>query len=248
MQPERILQYRPRSLTSSIDSDKDQFLPDPEQVTLEWDYQKTGIKHFYALTEDACQSYTRVTCLPTTGWPFADVQFQYTGTAEEEPTRTTEIENAFSATELIDNEEQQIMHRIFLFRTTLSIPYKNKLAERFVTLFNDVKEEDPLTAGPSLESLRNFYNFLRVHDKLKMPSISLTPGNLIYASWRDENKFFSIIFAKNEFAQFAIFEPDSNDPSSNIRLSGTIAIEKLLETVKSTGVLNWILDDRRSNS
>lgn len=195
------------------------------------------------LAKAVYEAITTVSRLPfPLGWPFTDLQIQDTGTAEDQgPSRTVQIDNAFTATDLLDNEEQQIMERIFLFRTTLSIPYKNKLAERFIALFNDVKEEDPLSVGPSIESLRVFYNFLKVHDNLKMPSISLTPDNLIYASWRDENKFFSAIFSKNDFAQFTVFEPNSKDPDRNVRLSGTIAVE----AARSCGIYRCIKLDIR---
>ena len=249
--PELLLRrYQKKTLPSTISGHKDLILVDPGQGTLEWGPQTGSIKIYTPFPEveyEAIGAASRV--FFQTGWAVKNVQFQDTSTAEGQVSpRTAEIDKSFTATNLIENEEDQLMELIVLVRTMLPVPYNNKLAERFITLFNDVKEEDPLSVGPSIESLRIFYNFLKLHSDLKMPSISLTPDNLIYASWRDQNKVFSVIFSKNEFVQFFVFEPDSTDASRNVRLSGSIAVEKLLEAVKSAGVLNWILDDRRSNS
>jgi len=177
------------------------------------------------------------------------VQFQASSSSEGEASITVAgINEPFTETNLIDDEESRVMDLIFRVRVLLPVPYGNKVAERLITLFYIAREEDPLSVGPTVDSLHSFYNFLNMHTFLKMPSISLTPENLIYASWKAESKVFSVIFSKNEFAQFVVFEPDNKDSSRNVRLSGNIPIENLLRTVEATGVLNWIIDDRRRDS
>ena len=111
-------------------------------------------------------------CLSTTGW--------------------SEKKDPFTQTNLLDSEEEKVRELIFRFRTWLSIPYREKLADRLVMLFYDAKEEDFASVGISVGSLQNFYNFLRLYTNLKCPTISLTPENNIYASWRANRSEFLV--------------------------------------------------------
>lgn len=131
---------------------------------------------------------------------------------------------------------------IFRIRTSLSIRYRESLANRLVTLFKDTKEEDPDSPGIAAGSLRNFFNFLQLHPNLKYPSISLTPEYNIYASWRDEqNRVFSVHFLPNGGdARFVIFKPNYRHPERQIRISGTSTTDILMETVSPYRVYDWI--------
>ncbi|GAI20958.1 unnamed protein product, partial [marine sediment metagenome] len=96
-----------------------------------------------------------------------------------------ENEDPFTQADLLNKEEDQVQELIFQIRKSLSIRYHESLANRLLTLFNDAKEEDSASLGIAVGSLRNFYNFFRLHTKLKCPTISLTPDYNIYASWRE---------------------------------------------------------------
>jgi len=152
-----------------------------------------------------------------------------------------ENEDPFTQADLLNNEEDQVQELIFQIRKSLSITCQKSLANRLLTLFNDAKEEDSDSLGIAVGSLRNFYNFFRLHDNLKYPTISLTPDNNIYSSWRGEhNQVFSVHFLPNEDARFVIFKPNDKHPERKIRLSGTATTDTLIKTVESSGVWDWI--------
>ncbi len=152
-----------------------------------------------------------------------------------------ENEDSLTQTDLLNNEEDQVQELIFQIRKSLSITYHESLANRILILFNDAKEEDPDCLGIAAESLRNFYNFFRLHTNLKCPTISLTPGYNIYASWKGEqNRVFSVHFLPNVDARFVIFKPNDKHPAHNIRLYGTATTDTLITTVESSGVWGWI--------
>ena len=153
-----------------------------------------------------------------------------------------ENKDPFTQADLLNNEDDQVQELIFRIRKSLSITYRESLANRLITLFYDAKEEDSTSLGISVGSLRNFYNFLHLHTNLKYPNISLTPDDNIYTSWRDEqNKVFSVLFLPNgEDARFVIFKPNNRHPKRQIRISGTATTDILIETVEPYNVLDWI--------
>lgn len=152
-------------------------------------------------------------------------------------------EDPFTQTDLLDSKEDQAQELIFRFRASRSIPYLESLANRLLTLFDDAKEEDPASLGIEAGSLRNFYNFLQLNAKLKCPTISLTPENNIYASWRDEqNRVFSVHFLSNGDVRFVIFKPNNRHPERQIRLSGIATTDTLMETVTPNGLWDWIAE------
>jgi hypothetical protein len=150
-------------------------------------------------------------------------------------------DDPFTQMDLLNNEEDQVQELIFQIRKSLSITCHESLANRLLTLFNDAKEEDSASLGISVGSIRNFYNFFRLHTNLKYPTISLTPDYNIYASWRGEqNRVFSVHFLPNGDARFVIFKPNDRHPGRQIRLSGTATTDTLIKTVESSGVWDWI--------
>ena len=152
-----------------------------------------------------------------------------------------EKEDPFTQVDLLDSEEDQVKELIFRIRTSKSIPYRQSLANRLFTLFYDAKEEDPASLGISAGSLRNFYKFLLLHTNLKCPTISLTPDYNIYASWRSEQKrIFSVHFLPNGDARFVIFIPNVRHPERQIRISGAVTTDILMETVAPYHVCDWI--------
>jgi hypothetical protein len=152
-----------------------------------------------------------------------------------------ENEDPFTQADLLNNEEDQVQELIFQIRKSLSIRYHESLANRLLILFNDAKEEDSASLGIAVGSLRNFYNFFRLHTNLKCPTMSLTPDYNIYASWRGEqNRVFSVHFLPNGDARFVIFKPNDRHPGRQIRLSGIATTDVLMKTVAPNSVSYWI--------
>lgn len=149
--------------------------------------------------------------------------------------------NPFTQVGLLDIEEEQSQELIMRLRATPSIPYRENLANRLVTLFHDAKEEDPSSAGITVGSLRYFYCFLQSNINLKCPTISLTPECNIYATWRVKNNLLlSIHFLPDGDARFIIFKPNNKHPERTDRISGTTTIDVLMETVALHGVRDWV--------
>jgi hypothetical protein len=152
-----------------------------------------------------------------------------------------EKKDPFTQADLLDSEEDQVQGLIFRIRTSISIPYRESLANKLITLFNDAKEEDSASLGIAVGTLRNFYNFFQFHTNLKCPTISLTPEYNIYASWRaGQNRVFSVHFLPNGDARFVIFKPNDKHPERQFRIAGTATTDILKETVVPFGVWNWI--------
>ena len=153
----------------------------------------------------------------------------------------SEKENPFTQADFLDNEEAEVQKLILRIRTSLSIPDRERLANRLVVLFKDAKEDDITSPGISVGSLRYFINFFQLHTNLKRPTISLTPEYNIYASWRSEqNRVFSVHFLPNGDARFVIFKPNKNHPKQQVRISVITTTDVLVETVSPFGVLDWI--------
>ena len=152
-----------------------------------------------------------------------------------------ENEDPFTQADLLNNEEDQVQELIFQVRKSLSINCHESLANRLLILFNDAKEEDSASLGISVGSIRNLYNFFRLHTNLKCPTISLTPDYNVYASWRGEqNRVFSVHFLPNGDTRFVIFKPNNRHPGRQIRLSGIATTDVLMETVVPDSVSDWI--------
>lgn len=160
---------------------------------------------------------------------------------ESSTTDLPENQDPITQTTLLKREEDQVQELISRIKRSKSICYRESLANRLLTLFNDAKEEDSASLGIGVGSLRNFYNFFRLHTKLKCPTISLTPDYNIYASWRGEqNRVFSVHFLPNGDARFVIFKPNDRHPERQIRLSGIATTDVLMETVTPDSVSDWI--------
>lgn len=163
--------------------------------------------------------------------------------SETSVTDFPENQEPITQTTLLKREEDQVQELIFRIKKSKSICYRESLANRLLTLFNDAKEEDPDCLGIAAKSLRNFNNFLHLHTNLKCPTISLTPDYNIYASWRDEqNRMFSIHFLPDADVRFVIFKPNDRHPERKIRISGVATTDVLMGTVTPYGIGDWILE------
>ena len=147
----------------------------------------------------------------------------------------------FTQSDLLENEEEEVQRLISQIKISLSLRYREKLANRFVTLFKDAKEEDTDSPGIAVNSLRNFIKFLQLNSNLKCPSISLSPEYNIYASWKDECRVFSVHFLPNGEVRFVVLKPNNRYPERQIRVSGTTTTtDILMETVSYYRVYDWI--------
>ena len=152
-----------------------------------------------------------------------------------------EEKTPFTQMNLLNREEKQLRELIFRLRTTLSIPYRESLANRLNTLFHDSKEEDPSSIGITIGSLRCFYNFIKLNIDLTCPTITLTPETNIYATWREKiNDLTSVHFLPNGETRFVIFKPNTRHPEKTVRIYGTTTFDNLMETLEPYGVKDWI--------
>jgi hypothetical protein len=143
----------------------------------------------------------------------------------------------FTQENLLDYEEDEIQELIFRIRISPSISCK-ELANRLLALLNDAKEEEVSIA---IDSFRNFYSFFQINTNIKCPTISLTPEDDIYASWRSgQNRVFSVHFLPSGSVRFVILKPNHRHPEQQIRVSGTATSDILRETVTPYGVWDWI--------
>jgi hypothetical protein len=155
-----------------------------------------------------------------------------------------EREDPFTQADLLDIDDYQVQELILRFNTLPSITYHERLVDRLFTLFGDAREEEPFSPGIAVGSLRNFYNFFQLNTNLKCPSISLTPDDNIYASWRSEqNLVFSVHFLlTNGDVRFVILKPNDMHSKKQIRHSGTATIDTLMDEVESSNIRDWILE------
>ncbi len=148
--------------------------------------------------------------------------------SNEEPSTQADILNK------IEDQVQELILRIWRSR-------HEKLANRLLILYNEANEEDPTSVGISLGSLSNFHNFLETYGNLKKPSITLTPDNNIYTSWRAEGRLFSMHFSPDGEIDFVIFSQNHRHPERKNRVSGT-ATGDTLEEIIAQEAFDWILE------
>ena len=163
-----------------------------------------------------------------------------TATTQDNILKSLMVEDTATEFRTLEKNEDQVADLIRKIRFTQSIPDRESIAQRLFELLQDVKEEGTESAGMSIESLRNFYNFLQTHRNLKKPAIGLTPVNDIYVSWKAElGSVFSINFLSSSGAvRFAIIASNPRAERS-VTLSGMANAETLVEKVKPWGVLKW---------
>ena len=154
-----------------------------------------------------------------------------------------EQEDPLTQVKFLDQEVKGIQGLIFLIRISLSITHRESIADRLLTLINDLKEESQNSQSIALDSLNNFYDFLQLHPNLKIPIITLTPDNYIYASWKEkENRLFSVHFLPGEETRFVMFSPNERHPERPTRISGSTTTDILIETLESSGIIDWIAE------
>ena len=140
----------------------------------------------------------------------------------------------------ISNEENSTHDLIQLIYTQQFIFHRERIANRLFVLQKAAKEDEPDSTGISLSSLQGFYDFLLQQRNLKYPTITLSPDNNIYASWRaEQGRVFSVHFLENNDVRFVIFMPNEKRPGRKIRYSGNATTDTVLE--HASAALGWIL-------
>lgn len=140
--------------------------------------------------------------------------------------------------EKLTNEER-IKKLIDYVRRGSKIQFAKELAVK-LNFLNELVNEDPDDGSISIDSMRNFINFLQNTTNLRCPSVALTPSNEIHAQWRTaSNRHFAVVFLQTGETRFVIFSPNSKDPELIDRISGLTSVDSLLETIKPHKVLEW---------
>jgi hypothetical protein len=164
-----------------------------------------------------------------------------TGEESREVLGWLEKKDSSTQTDLLSNEEEQAQDLIFRIRTLPFISCRESVADGLLRLLNDAREEeDYVGAGIAIGSLRSFYDFLQLNPNLKCPAISLTPEYNIYASWRDDQRLFSVHFLPDRDSRFVIFKPNDLHPERKIRISGIATTDILMKTAAPYGVYDWV--------
>jgi len=171
---------------------------------------------------------------------FRDTAFADQGEFDASIFDLKENRDPITQTNLVNSEEALSQELIYRIKISRLIPYRENLANRLLDLYYYAKEEDPECVGIAAESLRSFNDFIHLHTNLKRPIISLTPDNNIYASWRDNNRVFSIHFLPNADVRFVMFKPNDIHPERKIRVSGSATIDTLMETLAPHSLEEWI--------
>ncbi|MDH3379610.1 MAG: hypothetical protein OEQ39_22010 [Gammaproteobacteria bacterium] len=97
-------------------------------------------------------------------------------------------------------------------------------------------EQSPM----STLSLQNFISFISQELRLTSPGIALSYNGNIRAEWRKSRRqHFAVEFLPTGRVQFVVFAPDSTNPKSVDRFSGTSSAQILMSKVHSLGVGDW---------
>ena len=131
-------------------------------------------------------------------------------------------------TELLSTKDEQVQELIHQIRKSFSISNHESLANKLIALFNIAKEEKPTSLGIAVDSLSNFYNFLKLYTNVKNPTLSLSPDYNIYASWRTEKQLFSAHFLPTGDIRFVLFMPNNRDSKRKIRITGIATSDTLI--------------------
>ncbi|PHV07955.1 hypothetical protein CSQ96_08735 [Janthinobacterium sp. BJB412] len=124
-------------------------------------------------------------------------------------------------------------------RHTSPIQYKERLANRLEQLLAAYKED---TDGQvfSADSLRGLLVFLERVPLLRYPTVTLTRGGDVYASWkRGADHVFSAQFLQTRQVRFVIFRPNLHDVGQSEQLSGLTTPQSLPDIVSHLAVGDW---------
>jgi len=138
------------------------------------------------------------------------------------------------------SEDESVEEIIWRVGTTLAVTYRTRLVSRLSELQKAVQEEELDGRGISAKSLQHFIELLKAYPALRCPSISATPDQNIYASWKaGSDRVFSIHFLPDGNVRFVIFCPNDKHSGESIRLSGAATLDVVMTVAEPHGVLTW---------
>jgi len=155
----------------------------------------------------------------------------------------TQREDAFTQSDLVSTKDDQVQELIHQIRKASFISNQESIAKQLITLFNFAKEERPASPGIAVDSLSNFYDFLKLYANIRTPNLSLSPDHNIYSSWRADGQLFSAHFLPDRDIRFVLFKPNNRHPQRKIRVSGTATGDTLTEIVAPESLSDWVLSE-----
>ena len=179
--------------------------------------------------------------------PLSDIEFDATPTVNQENQNPRlslfRRDNAFTQSDLVSTRDDQTQELIHQIRKSSFVPNQESLANQLSDLFNFAKEERPTSPGIAVNSLNSFFDFIKLHANIRIPSLSLSPDHNIYASWRAENRIFSAHFLPDRDIRFVLFKPNNRHPKRKIRVTGTVTGDTLTEIVAPENLIDWVLGE-----
>lgn len=149
----------------------------------------------------------------------------------------------------LQSNEERLKELFEYIEDTLDISFNRHLVRRLRKVQESANEEESGHAPMSSGSLQNLVSFLSKGPKdIKYPDITLTPRGNIYLNWHANEKrnlaveFLSSSLTLPNSVRLVLFYPDSSDPTSMIRLSGSAPTSNLIKIAESNGALAWILE------
>lgn len=134
--------------------------------------------------------------------------------------------------------EPRLQELLSELRAAQALGYREQLAARIASLMSNVDEPDDVAL--SLNSLQQLVHFLSSHPELKCPTVTVTPGGDMYASWQKNlSCVFSIQFMDNGQVRFVVLRLQSSE-----QLSGLTSPEALMATVAPLNVMEWAGSER----
>ena len=158
-------------------------------------------------------------------------------------------ESAFSILDELRTPEGRIEREISSFRTSSSLPYRDRLARRLEFLLSAMEEDGEAWTEDSPLSLRRMLMFLERAPHLKCPTVTVTPAATFRAQWTvDEREHFAIEFLADGQVRFVVFAPNPKRPDRIRRVSGITSSDTALNEVRPYEIEKWAADARGPNS
>lgn len=149
------------------------------------------------------------------------------------------ITTGFGELEARHKNDHAVRQIIGDIRSSDTIRYKDKLANRLDALLNAYKE-DYEGRALSADSLRAMISFLSANPTFKYPIVSATPDGDPYVQWKHEsNRRLSVHFLPTGDARFVIFKPNPMHPNRTDPFGGSTTTDALLDEIAIHGVLDW---------
>lgn len=148
----------------------------------------------------------------------------------------------FGSSERISRQQEiSVAELIADVRTSVDIPFRNRLTARLEVLVNTSEEEFPEQEPMSSRSLNDFLIFIRSVPNLNYPGVVMTYEGNIRAEWtKSRNKHFALEFLGDGDIRFVIFAPDPKETYKTNRVSGLSTLASVMEHALPYGVLDWI--------